>query len=145
MKDRAGYQFIDTNILIYAHDSSAGAKHTQAKELLQRLWETEEGCLSIQVLQEFYVTAATRKISQPLKPEQASEIIAAVGTWRVHQPTVEDIQEAIVIQERYQISFWDSMIIRSAICLDCHLLWSEDLNAGQQYERVQVLNPFSVE
>jgi len=84
MKDRAGYQFIDTNVLIYAHDSSAGAKHAEAKELLRRLWETEEGCLSIQVLQEFYVTA-TRKIAHPLTPEQASEIIATIGTWRIHQ------------------------------------------------------------
>lgn len=141
MSANPGYQFVDTNVLVYAHDRSAGIKHEQAKELLQKLWETEKGCLSIQVLQEFYVTI-TRKVTKPQTAEQASQIIASLGKWRIHSPTVNDVQEAIEIQSRYGISFWDAMIIRSAVCLGCGALWSEDLNTGQRYVSVTVSNPF---
>lgn len=143
MSANTGYQFIDTNVLVYGHDKSAGAKHELAKALLQQLWESEQGCLSIQVLQEFYVTI-TRKVAKPLSAEEASQIIASLGTWRVHSPTVNDVQEAITIQARYGISFWDAMIIRSAVCLGCNSVWSEDLNAGQRYGAATVLNPFDL-
>lgn len=143
MNDNAAYQFVDTNVLVYAHDNSAGCKHTQAQRLLQNLWEAETGCLSIQVLQEFYVTV-TRKVTKPLSTEQASLIIDDLGTWRIHSPTVQDIRRAIAIQTRYGVSFWDAMIIRSAACHGCGILWSEDLNAGQRYERVRVANPFDI-
>jgi len=139
--DPSDYQFVDTNILVYAHDTTAGSKHTQAKELIQTLWESKRGCLSIQVLQEFYVTI-TRKVAKPLAPDQASFVIGSLGTWYVHRPSVYDIQNAIILQERYQISLWDAMIIHSAVSLDCGLVWSEDLNAGQIYETVRVLDPF---
>lgn len=71
MSDSVVYQFVDTNVLVYAHDISAGAKHQKARDLLVDLWETEQGCLSIQVLQEFYVTV-TRKVAHPLSSLQAS-------------------------------------------------------------------------
>ncbi len=143
MNDNAAYQFVDTNVLVYAHDGSAGLKHKQAQHLLQNLWDSETGCLSIQVLQEFYVTV-TRKVAKPLSTEQASQIINALGTWRIHSPTVQDVRQAIAIQTRYDVSFWDAMIIRSAARHGCVTLWSEDLNAGQLYERVRVANPFDV-
>ena len=98
--------------------------------------------MSIQVLQEYYVTV-TRKVAQPLLPEQAHDIISHLGRWRMHSPTVTDIQEAIGIQTSYGISFWDAMIIQSAVRLKCDTLWSEDLNAGQRYAGVTVVNPFS--
>jgi predicted nucleic acid-binding protein len=142
MSDSPAYQFVDTNILVYAHDISAGAKHGRAAELLQTLWESELGCLSIQVLQEFYVTV-TRKVAKPLTSDYAIQIISDLGRWRVFSPSVDDIQAAVDIQLRYEISFWDAMIIRSAICLGCETLWSEDLNAGQRYENLLVVNPFS--
>ncbi len=144
MNDEPTYQFIDTNVLVYAHDQSAGQKHDRAKALIERLWESKEGCLSIQVLQEFYVTA-TRKVTRPIASGQALEIIDSLGLWRIHSPTVEDIHEAIAIQERYQISFWDAMIICSAERLGCKMLWSEDLNAGQLYRNILVSNPLITE
>ena len=143
MSDNATYQFVDTNVLVYAHDRSAGRKYTRAQHLLQELWESEAGCLSTQVLQAFYVTV-TRKVAKPLPAEQASRIIDDLGAWRIHRPTVQDIRQAIAIQTRYIVSFWDAMIIRSAACLGCVTLWSEDLNARQLYERVRVANPFDV-
>ena len=142
MSDKVRSQFIDTNVLVYSHDSSAGVKHETAKELVRSLWESEEGCLSIQVLQEFYVTV-THKVAKPLSAEQAAEIITNMGRWRTHSPTVADVEEAISLQSRYQVSFWDSMILCSALRLGCEVLWSEDLNAGQKYETVLVLNPFT--
>jgi predicted nucleic acid-binding protein len=90
MSDNVTNQFVDTNVLVYAHDNSAGLKHEQTQNLLRSLWESGLGCLSIQVFQEFYVTV-TRKVANPLAPEQASQIISNLSTWQVHSPTVDDI------------------------------------------------------
>ncbi len=135
-------QFLDTNVLIYAHDLTSGDKHKKADALLQELWHSDEGCLSIQVLQEFYVNI-TRKIASPLTPELAIQIITALSTWQVHSPKVSDLTDAARLQARYQISFWDAMILVSARQLGCQTLWSEDLSAGQDYEGITVRNPFA--
>ena len=137
----ANLQFVDTNVLIYAHDRSAGSKHEQARTLMHELWDTRAGCLSIQVLQEFYVNI-TRKVAQPLAPEAAAEIITDLSAWSIHRPDVSDLLEAIRLQTRLQLSFWDAMIIASANRLGCHTVWSEDLNAGQTYGDTVVKNPF---
>jgi predicted nucleic acid-binding protein len=141
MSEPDNLQFLDTNIFIYAHDRSAGSKHIRAKELVRELWESGEGCLSIQVLQEFYVNV-TQKVPKPLSAEVAAQIIADLSRWLVHRPGVEDVLDAIRMQGRYQIAFWDAMIVASAIQMGCHTLWSEDLNPGQVYDQVQVLSPF---
>jgi predicted nucleic acid-binding protein len=141
MSEPNSLQFVDTNVLIYAHDVSARAKYARARELLERLWDSAEGCLSIQVLQEFYVNV-TRKVARPLEPETAAQIITELSVWQVHRPSVEDVLDAIRLQDRYRLSFWDAMIIASAIQLGCKTVWSEDLNPGQVYDQVTVLNPF---
>ncbi len=134
-------RFVDTNILVYAHDSSAGSKCTRAQELLRTLWEGGEGCLSVQVLQEFYVTV-TQKVARPMTTEAAAQVIADLANWQVHRPGAPDVLDAIRLQERFRVSFWDAMIINSAIRLGCCLIWSEDLNPGQDYDQVKVVNPF---
>lgn len=134
------YQFVDTNILIYAHDLADEQKNERAKALIQSLWDSRMGCLSIQVLQEFYVTI-TRKVARPLSPAEASQIISNLGVWRLHTPQVEDVLTAIQLQTRYQLSFWDALILQSANQLGCEIVWSEDLNAGQVYRAVRVENP----
>jgi predicted nucleic acid-binding protein len=141
MSEPSNLQFVDTNILIYAHDRSAGNKHFRARELVQELWQSSEGCLSIQVLQEFYVNV-TRIVAKPLVREAAMQIIADLSAWQVHRPGVEDLLDAIRLQDRYQLSFWDSMIIASALQLGCQTIWSEDLNPGQVYDSARVLSPF---
>jgi predicted nucleic acid-binding protein len=141
MSEPRSLQFVDTNILIYAHDISAGEKHIRAKELMLDLWQSGEGCLSIQVLQEFYVNV-TQKVTKPLPTETAAQIIADLSVWEVHCPGMEDVLDAIRMQKRYQISFWDAMILVSALQLGCHVLWSEDLNPGQVYDQVEVQSPF---
>jgi predicted nucleic acid-binding protein len=134
-------QFVDTNVLIYAHDVSARYKHVRAQELIRGLWASREGCLSIQVLQEFYVNV-TQKVAKPLAPEEAADVVAALAAWEVHCPDVEDVLDAIRLQGSYQTSFWDAMIIASAIQLGCHTIWSEDLNREQVYDGVTVRSPF---
>jgi len=132
--------FIDTNVVVYAHDVTAGEKRTRAKGIMTELWETDEGCLSVQVLQETFVTLTT-KVPRPLDVDAATGVIADLGRWTVHSPDPEDVLGAIEIQQRNHLSFWDSMIVRSAGRLGCHVLYSEDLNPGR-YAGVTVHNPF---
>ncbi|HEY6310017.1 MAG TPA: PIN domain-containing protein [Streptosporangiaceae bacterium] len=134
-------RFVDTNILVYAHDDSAGAKRDQARALVEQLWESRDGCLSVQVLQEFFVSV-TRKIAKPLDAETAEEIIADLSHWHGHVPAADDVLGAIGIHQRTGISFWDAMIVRSAAEMGCAVLYSEDLNAGQEYSGVLAENPF---
>lgn len=141
MSVRPGYQFVDTNVLVYAHDTSAGAKRDRVVALLEALWESRLGCLSIQVLQEFYVTI-TRKVARPLESSAAAQIIADLAVWRVHVPEMRDVLDAIAIQSRYGVAFWDAMILQSALRLGCEIVWSEDLNPDQVYNGVRVVNPF---
>ena len=136
-----GRSFVDTNVLVYAHDSSAGEKHVQARNLIRDLWQSGEGCLSVQVLQEFFVNV-TQKVARPLTPDEAASRIANLSVWHVHRPGPEDVLDAIRLQGRYQISFWDAMIVASAIQLGCERLWSEDLSAGHVYGTVRVVSPF---
>ena len=134
-------RFVDTNILLYAHDDSAGDKREQARALVEQLWESREGCLSVQVLQEFFVNA-TRKIAKPLNAAAAKEIAADFSRWYLHIPGADDVLAAIGIHQRTGISFWDAMIVRSAAEIGCTVLYSEDLNVGQEYSGVRVENPF---
>jgi predicted nucleic acid-binding protein len=141
MSEPRNLHFVDTNVLIYAHDLSSEPKHTRARELVKELWQSGEGCLSVQVLQEFYVNV-TQKVAKPMATEVAAQIIADLSAWQIHRPGAEDVLDAIRLQERYRLSFWDAMIIASAVQLGCQTLWTEDMNPGQVYERVTVLSPF---
>ena len=137
-------EFVDTNILVYAHDASGGAKREAAASLLSRLWESGEGCLSIQVLQEFFVTV-TLKVPHPLRSQEARAVIESFIQWTVHAPGPDDVLAAIDLQQAHRTGFWDAMILNSAAALGCHTLWSEDLQSGRVYEGVRVQNPFQSE
>ena len=100
------------------------------------------GCLSLQVLHEFYVSV-TRKIRYPLSPEVARQPVEDLGQWLTHSPTVKDVIEAIQLQQRLQMSFWDAMLITSAQKMRCDVLWSEDLNSGQVIGDTTIQNPFA--
>jgi predicted nucleic acid-binding protein len=135
---------VDTNVLVYAHDVTAGARHERARELMTSLWESGYGCLSTQVMQEFYVTV-TRKVARPLPGDVAARIVADLAAWRVHVPEVSDVLDAIEIHRRYTISYWDALVIQSALRLGCQSIWSEDLNPEQVYADIRVRNPFIAE
>lgn len=134
-------QFVDSNVLVYAHSRASAEKRDKASELLDRLWVSGGGSLSIQVLQEFFVIV-TRKVPQPLSIGEAAEIVADYSRWAVHSPETRDLLAAIDIHKRFRISFWDAMMIHSARRLDCRVLWTEDLSDGQSYAGITVRNPF---
>ena len=132
-------EFIDTNVLVYAHDGGAGTKHGRSVELLTRLFEDGNGVLSVQVLAEFYA-AATKKLA--MKSEEAEAAISDLGGWTIHRPGHSDVLKASRLHCRYNVAWWDAMILISAIEAGCSVLWSEDLSDGQRYGTVTVRNPF---
>jgi len=132
-------EFVDTNVLIYANDGGAGAKHRRAVELLTRLFEDANGALSIQVLSEFYA-AATRKLL--MSSQEAEEIIRDLGGWIIQRPDHAAILRAAALHRRHKISWWDALILDSAVELGCNVLWTEDLSDGQRFGPVRVRNPF---
>ncbi|HET7388465.1 MAG TPA: PIN domain-containing protein [Nocardioidaceae bacterium] len=134
--------FVDTNILLYAYDSSAGERHVQASALVGDLAERRAGALSVQVLQEFYVNA-TRNIAQRLDHGTALARVRALSRWPVHAPAGIDVLTAAELAHDAQLSFWDAMILVSAQAMGCGTLWSEDLNDGQRVGGVTIRNPFA--
>jgi len=135
-------EFVDTNVLLYAHDRSAGQKRDTAVALVSRLIDEQLGLLSTQVLMEFFVSA-TRKLPHRLDEDRASEIVEDFGTWPVFTPAVADVLAAAKLSRRYRIHFWDALIVQGAISLGADVIWSEDLNPGQKYAGVPVRNPFA--
>ena len=133
--------FVDTNVLIYAHDLDAGSKHDRAAAILSDLWEKENGIVSVQVLQEFYVNV-TRKISAPLTPALARGVIRNYLAWQIAPNDPSTVLSASEIAERNQISFWDALIVASASNAGADRILSEDLNHGQMIEGVVIENPF---
>lgn len=133
--------FVDTNILVYAHDRTAGSKHEQARRLIDHLWDTGEGSISTQVLQELCVTLR-RKLACPLPMHEVRQLIRDYSAWNVVVNTPESILEAMEIESRYKTSFWDAMIVYAAEASGAEILYSEDLAAGQKFHRIQVQNPF---
>jgi predicted nucleic acid-binding protein len=135
--------FIDTNVLIYAYDLDAGIKHRRASELIRLLWSERGGILSTQVLQEFHVNV-TRKIPRPISPATARGIIDTYRAWQVETISIDTVLRASEYQERHQLSFWDGVIIAAAVQGSATVLLTEDLNAGQMIEGVEINNPFLV-
>lgn len=144
MNARSPLTFIDTNILLYAHDRSAGAKQQLAANLLARLWEERRGTLSPQVLQEFLVNAL-RKLTAPLSLAQAKDIVRTYGLWVRHDASVSHILRATEIMELTGFSFWDSQIIASAEAAGANILYSEDMQHGQRICGLEIRNPFAGE
>lgn len=134
--------FVDTNILIYAHDRGADQRHQIAQELIDQLWRDRSGAVSTQVLQEFYVNVR-RQAKNPLSKAEAKRLIRDYLSWEVVIIGGEDVLHAIDLETRYKISFWDAMIIQAANAADADILYTEDLNDRQRYGSVVARNPFA--
>ena len=134
--------FVDTNILVYAEDRHEKDKHPIARDLVVELWQSRQGVVSVQVLQEFFVTV-TRKLKHPLSTVKASEIVQEYLTWRTVDNTGALLTTAIELQQKSDLSFWDAMIVQAAISSGCDELYSEDLNHGQRFGTLQIRNPFA--
>jgi predicted nucleic acid-binding protein len=132
--------FVDTNILVYAHDRAAGLKHERARQLLERLWDSGQGVLSTQVLQELCINLR-RKVTPPLPVNTIRGLIQDYMSWEIVVNTPASVTQALDIEVRYETSFWDALILQAAESSGAAVLYSEDLNAGQRYGPVQVVNP----
>jgi predicted nucleic acid-binding protein len=132
--------FVDTNILMYAHDTSAGKKHEQAKALVEELWRDRTGVVSTQVLQELAVNLR-RKAKKPLDAKATRDVVSDYLAWQVVVYGGDSILEAIDLETRYQISFWDALVIQAAQASGASVLYSEDLSADQLYAGMRVVNP----
>lgn len=133
--------FVDTNIIIYAFDVTAGKKHRVAVNTLTDLWNSGMGVISTQVLQEFFVNVV-QKIPKPIDKKLAKDIVRDFLKWHVVVNNGDSILDAIDICKKYRYSFWDSMIIEAAIKGGAAVLMSEDLQDGQVISGVTITNPF---
>ena len=139
MSDR---YFVDTNILMYAHDAAAGEKHRRAKALVEELWETRAGVVSTQVLQELAVNLR-RKAKKPLGAKATRDIVSDYFAWHVVVNDGASILEALDLEARYRMSFWDALVIQAAHAAGATILYSEDLSDQQLYGTVRVKNPLT--
>jgi len=125
---------------MYAHDASAGPKHERAKALVEELWRDRNGVVSTQVLQELVVNLR-RKAARPIDAKATRDIVADYLTWQVVVNSGESILDALDLEARYRISFWDALVLHSANASGAEVLYSEDLSDGQTYGSVRVVNP----
>src|SRR5205814_2957830 len=129
-------------VLVYAEDKDDARRHPIARDLVAELWRTREGVVSVQVLQEFFVTV-TRKTARPLSPAKALEIVQEYLTWRVVDNNGPLLTAAVGLLQKTGVSFWDAMVVQAAISAGCDRLYSEDLNDGQRFDAVTISNPFA--
>jgi len=134
--------FLDTNILVYANDTSFPEKQVQARTLISGLIATGKGCISTQVLAEFWVTV-TRKLTKPLTVELARQQIALFNGFSIVAVNHAIFLDALAIQERYRLSFWDAQILAAARRAGCTELYTEDLQADSDLGGILVVNPFA--
>ena len=133
--------FVDTNILVYAHDKGAGQKYQMASNRILQLWESNTGVISTQVLQEFYITL-TKKIPQPLDRLTVRRIIKSYLSWDIIDNNADTLLHASEIEENHSISFWDSLIVAAAFSANSNIILTENLNHGQTIEGILIENPF---
>jgi predicted nucleic acid-binding protein len=134
--------FVDTNILIYAHDKDAGVRWQRASQVLEQLWEARTGRMSVQVLQEFFAVS-TGKLKAAVGVAAAREVIRTYSPWVTVPTGVDTVLRASEIAEIAKISFWDGMIIAAAERSDAATLYTEDLNHGQVIAGIRVVNPLA--
>ncbi len=133
--------FIDTNIFVYAFDSSEKEKQNIAQNLLNKNGMSGEIVLSTQVLQEFFVTV-TRKLKEPLSIDDARKTIQFFSVYPLVQINPKLILKAIERHQKESFSFWDALIVEAALQANCKILLSEDMQNERQIGKLKILNPF---
>jgi len=133
--------FADTNLLVYARDASDPEKHHEAQAWMEHLWTSGSGRLSIQVLQEYYVTV-TRKLHPGLAKEDARADIRDLAAWLPVRIDERIVEEAWALEDRYALSFWDSLIVAAAQSAGCGTLLTEDLQHDLDIDGLRIADPF---
>ncbi len=136
----SGRCFVDTTILVYAHDAAAGPKHERARALVEQLWQSRTGVVSTQVLQELCVSVR-KKAARPLDVQETRDLVSDYLAWYVVVNDGQAVLAALDIEQRYKVSFWDALVIQAAQAAGADVLYSEDLSDGQRYGDVRVVNP----
>jgi len=136
----AARYFLDTNVVVYANDRSSPAKQARALELMTDAFRTRNGCVSVQVMQEFFAVA-TRK--EKLAPAIARAQVASLEGLGVVETTPELILSAIDLHLIHGVSFWDALIVKAAAAGGCRKLYSEDLQGDRVLDGVRIVNPFA--
>lgn len=131
--------FFDTNVLVYTDDRSAPAKQRAALDLLAEHRRASTGVVSLQVLQEYFVTV-TRKLG--VDAETARRKVEIFSEFDVARPEVSDVLAAIDLHRLHRLSFWDSLVLRAAKQAGCKVLYSEDLQHQRAIEGIRIVNPF---
>ena len=130
--------FVDTNILVYAHDRDAADRHRTAKDRVADLWNRPMApAISVQVLQELYVNLIRKDVSA----DDARQTVTDYCAWHVVDNDCALLMEGIGLRERWQTSFWDALILAAAKRAQAGVIWSEDFNTGQTYDGMVVVNP----
>ena len=138
MSDKA---FLDTNIIVYAYDEHEPQKQKKAQTLLTTGIEDDSIVLSVQVLGEFF-NVVTRSIQQPMSSHEAQEIIVTLSLIPIEDIDLSMVNRAVNIHKKYQINYWDALIVAAAERAKCSKILTEDLNHGQSYNGILVSNPF---
>lgn len=133
--------FVDTNVLLCAFDEDQGDRHVVAA-IIERLWESNEGVLSTQVLQELYVNL-TRKLRKPMSRPRARATVERYASWPVHQVTPRNILAAADLEQRHTLAFWDALIVVAAQELGAARILTEDMQHGRTFGGVRIENPFT--
>jgi predicted nucleic acid-binding protein len=133
---------VDTNVLVYAHDAQADNRHITAKRILAELWDSRDGSLSAQVLQEFYAVA-TRKLNPAMSRREARGLVAAYGEWCDVATEPQLIVAASRLEESRTLAFRDALVVAAALRAGAGLFLSEDLQDGRQFGPLSVANPFT--
>lgn len=134
--------FVDTNVLVYAFDKSSSAKKRVAALLLNELMEDDRLRVSTQVLQELFVTL-TRKVSQRCSNEEALRVLEDLAAWPLMVVDFAAIRAAIELAHQAELSFWDALVVVAAARSGAAVLYTEDLNDGQEILGVRITNPFA--
>ncbi len=134
-------RFLDTNVLLYSVSTHPDEQRKAA--IAVEILDSDDLCVSVQVLQEFYVQATRPSREDALSHEIAVSFTEKWQRFPVQEMTVALMQAAFTSKERWQISYWDAAIIEAALLLECTELLSEDLNTGQDYGGIRVVNPFA--
>ena len=132
--------FVDTNILVYCFDDADPAKKKKAMQIMDGLWETSKGVLSLQVLKEFFVTV-TEKLANKMDFRDAKAAVIDLLSWNIFYETRSSLERTFEIIQKHHLSLWDANIISAAILSDCNTVYSEDLQHNQTIEGVRIINP----
>ncbi|MEO7143565.1 MAG: PIN domain-containing protein [Bryobacteraceae bacterium] len=135
----SGVCFFDTNVLVYIHDATAPDKQNTAEALFRTHFYNRTLAISTQVLQEFYVT-----VSRKISPDAAALLTGEYADLNPITIQPADILEAIRLQKRWKIAFWDALILASAKAAGAEVLYTEDFSSGQHYDGINAQNPFAV-